>query len=249
LKINEVEQLLGISKANIRFYEKQGLLCPQRSSNKYREYSDANISRLKNIIILRKLGISVQDIARILNEEIPLQEILEANVRSLEEQIQQLQGSLNLSRQLVSEGEDSLDTDRYWEIIQQKESQGDKFADILSEYWNNVGYPLLANHFRFNDNWSVGKRILVILIICLGYAIGQAIIFGDDNFWINMLHWPIVIAACSAITFFIFWVGKKSPKLGYILLTLLAIVIVVILGGILLLIVGGGIVTLWNWIF
>ena len=28
MKINDVEQILGISKANIRFYEKQNLLSP-----------------------------------------------------------------------------------------------------------------------------------------------------------------------------------------------------------------------------
>ena len=39
MKINEVEQMLGISKANIRFYEKQNLLTPRRNENGYREYS------------------------------------------------------------------------------------------------------------------------------------------------------------------------------------------------------------------
>ena len=41
MKINEAEQLLGITKANIRFYEKEGLLTPSRNESSYREYSDA----------------------------------------------------------------------------------------------------------------------------------------------------------------------------------------------------------------
>lgn len=98
LKINEVEQLLGLSKANIRFYEKQGLLCPERTENKYREYSDADIERLKTIVIFRKLGISVQDIGRILSGELPLQEAVQKNITVLESQIEQLEGSLNLSQ-------------------------------------------------------------------------------------------------------------------------------------------------------
>lgn len=58
--INEAEQLLGVTKANIRFYEKEGLLTPSRNESSYREYSEADIRQLKQIVILRKLGIPVQ---------------------------------------------------------------------------------------------------------------------------------------------------------------------------------------------
>ena len=44
MKINEVEQLVGITKRNIRFYEKEGLLSPSRNSdNGYREYGEAGV--------------------------------------------------------------------------------------------------------------------------------------------------------------------------------------------------------------
>ena len=40
MKINQVEELVGITKKNIRFYEEQGLLNPDRNpENGYREYS------------------------------------------------------------------------------------------------------------------------------------------------------------------------------------------------------------------
>ena len=50
MRINEAEELLGISKANIRFYEKQGLLTPQRGENRYRDYTDGDIDRLRQIV-------------------------------------------------------------------------------------------------------------------------------------------------------------------------------------------------------
>ena len=52
MKINDVEQILGISKANIRFYEKQNLLSPQRKENGYREYSQEDVDRLQTVIVL-----------------------------------------------------------------------------------------------------------------------------------------------------------------------------------------------------
>lgn len=45
MKINDVEKQLGITKANIRFYEKEGLLTPSRSANGYRDYTEADIAR------------------------------------------------------------------------------------------------------------------------------------------------------------------------------------------------------------
>ena len=122
MKINEVEQILGISKANIRFYEKQNLLEPRRSENGYRDYSDLDVMRLREIIILRKLGISVQDIERVFNGDLNFQDAIQKNISELEQQIEELKGSLELSQQIASEKADVLDTQRYWRIIQEKES-------------------------------------------------------------------------------------------------------------------------------
>ena len=45
MTIKEIEELSGMTRANIRFYEKEGLIKPQRDSNGYRNYSrdDLNI--------------------------------------------------------------------------------------------------------------------------------------------------------------------------------------------------------------
>ena len=40
MTIKEVEQLTGITRQNIRFYEREGLITPRRNpENQYREYS------------------------------------------------------------------------------------------------------------------------------------------------------------------------------------------------------------------
>lgn len=249
MKINDVEQALGISKANIRFYEKQGLLTPERSENKYRIYSDADVERLKTIIVLRKLGIPVQNISKILDGDLDFQDAMRENVSDLEKQIEQLEGALNLSRQILQEQEETLDTERYWEIIQQKEAQGERFLDIVSEYWSNFGYPLLARRFMIEEGASAKQIIIRIITVCLGYALFTTHVWDDGSFWINLLHWPIVFLAGMAITFFIFWIGKHHPRIGMFLNILLAILCVVVLGGAILLMVGGALVALWNWIF
>ena len=65
MKINEVEALVGITKKNIRFYEEQGLLKPGRNSqNGYREYGPGEVEQLKQIKLLRKLGVPLEEIRR-----------------------------------------------------------------------------------------------------------------------------------------------------------------------------------------
>ena len=69
MKIQQVEELVGISKKNIRFYEEQGLLRPGRAENGYREYRQADVLRLKEIKLLRKLAVPIEDIRAVLQGE------------------------------------------------------------------------------------------------------------------------------------------------------------------------------------
>ena len=65
MKINEVEAQVGITKKNIRFYEEQGLLSPRRNSeNGYRDYGPEEVAVLKQIKLLRKLGLPLEEIRR-----------------------------------------------------------------------------------------------------------------------------------------------------------------------------------------
>ena len=65
MKINEVEAQVGITKKNIRFYEEQGLLAPRRNSeNGYREYGPHEVEQLRQIKLMRKLGVSLEEIRK-----------------------------------------------------------------------------------------------------------------------------------------------------------------------------------------
>ena len=63
--IKEVEKKLNITRANIRFYEKEGLLQPKRCDNEYRDYSEDDLKRLEKILIFRKCNISIENIQHI----------------------------------------------------------------------------------------------------------------------------------------------------------------------------------------
>ena len=77
MKIKQVEELVGISSKNIRFYEDQGLLTPNRADNGYREYHEPEIARLKQIKFLRKLGVPISQIQELLSHSLSLDSCLQ----------------------------------------------------------------------------------------------------------------------------------------------------------------------------
>ena len=71
MTIKDVEERTGLSRSNIRFYEKEKLIEPSRNeSNGYRDYSENDVENIKKIAYLRTLGISIEDIRSIISEKV-----------------------------------------------------------------------------------------------------------------------------------------------------------------------------------
>lgn len=65
-KSGDVSSHYGVSTRTLRYYEETGLIQSQRTEGyAYRMYDDANIKKLEQILILRKLGIGIKDIKHI----------------------------------------------------------------------------------------------------------------------------------------------------------------------------------------
>ncbi|MCP6657884.1 MerR family transcriptional regulator, partial [Klebsiella pneumoniae] len=68
IKIREISLKYDISARTLRYYEDMGLIQSTRSNDyAYRLYNDNAVKRLEQILILRKLNISIRDIQRIFN--------------------------------------------------------------------------------------------------------------------------------------------------------------------------------------
>ena len=65
MTIKEIETLSGLPRANIRYYESEGLITPKRAENGYREYSQADAQvLLPSRRIWTPPGASPQDCGR-----------------------------------------------------------------------------------------------------------------------------------------------------------------------------------------
>ena len=90
IKIRDVSTKYGISARTLRYYEDMGLITSTRSDDyAYRLYDDAAVQRLEQILILRKLNISIKDIGRIFStsgSEVVL-EVLGKKVDAIDEEV------------------------------------------------------------------------------------------------------------------------------------------------------------------
>ena len=132
MKINEVEALVGITKKNIRFYEEKGLLTPRRNSeNGYREYEARDVEQLRQIKLLRKLGVPLEEIRQMQAGRITVADGMRRHLVTLEREQRSLEQSMELCRKLKDREErlESLDAAGLLEQMEEMERAGTTFKD------------------------------------------------------------------------------------------------------------------------
>ncbi len=133
MRIKEVEDLVGITKKNIRFYEKEGLLTPGRElENSYRDYTDDDVKRLRIIKLLRKLDMPISAISDVLENRLSLQEALHLHSLLLEEQRCGIVNAQRVCRLISESGGDleTLDTEHFLSEILRSEENSTELVDI-----------------------------------------------------------------------------------------------------------------------
>ena len=90
VKIREISVRYNVSARTLRYYEDMGLIESIRNDDyAYRLYDESAIKRLEQILILRRLNISIKDIKRIFStagSEVVL-DVLEKKVGSIDEEV------------------------------------------------------------------------------------------------------------------------------------------------------------------
>lgn len=104
--ISTVSKNLGISSRMLRYYEQIGLIESRRVENyAYRVYDEEAIRRLRQIILLRKLRVSVKQIRELFGNSSAMGviEVFEQNIRELDEQMTALSTVKSILSRLVQE--------------------------------------------------------------------------------------------------------------------------------------------------
>lgn len=226
MKIQELEKALNISRANIRFYEKEGLLNPKRKENGYRNYSNDDVAVLKKIIVYRKLGISVADIKKIFDEKLELQEAVSQSIDNLQKEIERLNGSIKLCKEIQNDNTSNraFDEAQYWEKINNSETNGNKFVDICKDYLEferEVLYTVTDFYLPFykyclSDNLSKKQKNTRFLLAFLGISIAIGIFCLLSGNFNSLKSFFYPVSAFILVSIFAlpgFFLKRKHPNL------------------------------------
>lgn len=133
VKIYQVEELVGITKKNIRFYEDEGLLNPDRNpENGYREYSLKDVKQLEKIKLLRKLDVSLENIRLMMKGKMSFEEAMNNQIAELEKKQKDAELMVQFCHKMKTEISDltQLNAENYLLEMNKMETEGTKFVDI-----------------------------------------------------------------------------------------------------------------------
>lgn len=170
IKIREVSIKYDISARALKYYEDMGLITSTRSEDyAYRMYDEAAVKKLEQILVLRKLNISIRDIQRVFyapNSTVVL-EVLGNKVNSIDEEV-------SLLHELKSIVLDFI------EQIKQSNFAKDTDVKLLYQKAQEIEGQLI--HVDYNGNPANVNRLLAITEK-LDKKIPDVMIIRIPKFW------------------------------------------------------------------
>lgn len=211
MTIKEIEEASGMLRANIRYYEAEGFLHPEREKNGYRNYTEADLDILKKIKLLRSLHISLEEIKAMHQGEQELGKTLAEHIVQLTKQQQELEKSKYVCEKMQRDGAtyEKLNTEQYLLVLKNCRPNV-----IEREEWveRDVEQPLKAPWLR------IFARLFDYMLYALLWLL--LVLAGKDMF--EQQH--IIVAACLCLVMwcplallleplFLCWFGATPGKL------------------------------------
>lgn len=150
MTIGEVAKKMGVTVRTLQYYDKEGLLSPSGESEGGRRlYTDKDLIILHQIISLKSLGFTLEDIkGRLMSLNTPKEvaEALADQEEAIQRKIEQLSSSLEYTRQLRTE------------VLQMQSVDFKKYADIIINLQMKNEYYGLVKHFDDDTLKKISKR-------------------------------------------------------------------------------------------
>ena len=121
MTIKEIEEITGMLRANIRYYEAEGLVVPERNKeNGYRIYSQADAQTLLKIKLLRTLDVPLEEIKSLQNGASSLRDVLQRHLVTIGERQEMLERSGAVSRMMLEQEEnfENLNALQYLNVLE-----------------------------------------------------------------------------------------------------------------------------------
>lgn len=134
--IGDVARRTGLSVSAIRFYADEGVVPPTAlTGGGYRLYDVEAVARLEFVRTLRDLGAGVEDVRRVLADEMSLHDLASAHLVVVERQLRQLQGRRAVLRTVVGQGSSARQTALMHALVSLSDEDRER---LLDDFWGEV---------------------------------------------------------------------------------------------------------------
>ncbi len=144
MTIKEIERLSKMERANIRFYEREGFITPERLENGYRDYSNDDLQILLRIKLLRSLHVSLDEIRSLISGEKNLVEMLSKQIVKLEREKKDASYAQDVCRAIQNDrvAFADLDARKYLdEISRATKESGSSYFSVKGDELPQVFHP------------------------------------------------------------------------------------------------------------
>ena len=219
--ITQVCRILGTTSRTLRFYEEKGIITSTTNGlSSRRQYTEAQLQHIRNVLVLRKLGISVKEIAALQTEKSDLKDAVLSKraeiYASIDARIQEIH-FLNNALLALESGKNIFDTD--WHVCPQADPEELEIAklcthaivhqddDLLYKYLS----PRLSQYMPKNVYRVVQKDIFTQL----GDFVSLEEIVADEKYP-NKLYSKVRYSKLGLLITFVFYDGMIDGLwLGY----------------------------------
>ena len=168
MTIKEMEQRSGMTRANIRFYESEGLLIPARDKNGYRNYSDADLETLRKIRLLRSLHIPLDDIRALIRGDRRLSDVLGTHMTELENSRSELDRCRDVCGLMCRDRAEYATLDAAHYLKELEAMSGSVPAELETDTLPKVTAPWKRYFARLIDSWIYS--LILNAFLCLVWA-------------------------------------------------------------------------------
>ncbi|VTR62806.1 MerR family transcriptional regulator [Actinobacillus pleuropneumoniae] len=148
-KVGDLAKLTGLTVRTLRFYDQIGLFSPSgQTESGHRLYNESDLSRLHQILSLKELGLSLEEIKLALNgERISPLEIVELQIDQIKEQIKRQQKLLEQLRYVskLMQGKAELTVEDFTGLLQamkmrfekpviERQTSWERHLDLLGDF-------------------------------------------------------------------------------------------------------------------
>ncbi|MCL2427407.1 MAG: MerR family transcriptional regulator [Oscillospiraceae bacterium] len=198
MRVGELAKKADVSTNTLRYYDKKGLLTPSAESESgYRLYSDKDVAKLMQILMMKQLGFSLSEIKRRIHSmdtTADVIDVLTEHSTNIRKNVELLTESLNAIESLKEEivQVDSVDFRKFAAILEGIYTKSDHYW--IMKYLENDIIDMLNQNVTKEDAISYSEALNVLVLDAAEYQKERVLPESEKGKDFASKFWKIMMA-------------------------------------------------------